>query len=326
MMKMFERHRVNQHYTDRNPRPSARAPELPKPASKPLIWPLFAVGLISLCFAFGHVLARYSFVHGVSISTAAVSRTGLAAILLLSLILIKGESVRPPGGQLPFRRFAMVAPIGLFIAVQTVAIQTSVSMMPVGIAILVFYTFPFFTGLGSGWLGDVRFDMRLAGTLLLALLGLALVVGIGNHVANWAGIGLALVAALGFTGALLLTPRLGAGMNASVRTFATMLSASVALALFGIARGDLNWPSTSAGQWGLVGLASCYAIAISTLFLLLPRLGAVQMAVLLNLEPVAVAILAWFTLGEALSFTQILGALLVVTAVLVYQIGSVRRQ
>jgi drug/metabolite transporter (DMT)-like permease len=65
-------------------------------------------------------------------------------------------------------------------------------------------------------------------------------------------------------------------------------------------------------------------MGITGLFLLLPLLGPAQTAVVLNLEPVAVAAIAWVALGETLTPLQCVGALVVVVAVIAYQL-RVRR-
>jgi drug/metabolite transporter (DMT)-like permease len=82
---------------------------------------------------------------------------------------------------------------------------------------------------------------------------------------------------------------------------------------------DVRLPRTEAGWIGLAGLALFYAGGITGLFLLLPLLGPVQSSVVLNLEPVAVAIIAWIALGEALTGAQIAGAAIVVAAVIFFQ-------
>jgi hypothetical protein len=71
-------------------------------------------------------------------------------------------------------------------------------------------------------------------------------------------------------------------------------------------------------------LSLLYAMGITGLFLLLPLLGPAQTAVVLNLEPVAVAAIAWVALGETLTPLQCVGALVVVVAVIAYQL-RVRR-
>jgi len=52
--------------------------------------------------------------------------------------------------------------------------SSGVALMPATLAILFFYTYPFFTGLGAAMLGDERFSGRLAVALVAAFAGLAL--------------------------------------------------------------------------------------------------------------------------------------------------------
>jgi len=61
------------------------------------------------------------------------------------------------------------------------------------------------------------------------------------------------------------------------------------------------------------------------LFLVLPLLGPTHTAVVLNLEPIAVAMVAWAALGEALSPMQVLGAVVVVAAVIYFQVAARRK-
>jgi drug/metabolite transporter (DMT)-like permease len=48
---------------------------------------------------------------------------------------------------------------------------------------------------------------------------------------------------------------------------------------------------------------------------LLPKLGAVNNAAVLNFEPIAVLGLAWVVLGQAVALLQILGAFIVVGSI-----------
>jgi drug/metabolite transporter (DMT)-like permease len=63
-------------------------------------------------------------------------------------------------------------------------------------------------------------------------------------------------------------------------------------------------------------LSLFYGTAITTAFTLLPRLGVVANSPVLNVEPVAALLMAWVVLGQAVSPTQVIGALLVVGAVM----------
>jgi len=51
------------------------------------------------------------------------------------------------------------------------------------------------------------------------------------------------------------------------------------------------------------------------MFVLLPRLGAVNNAAVLNFEPIAVLGLAWAILGQAVAPLQVAGACIVVGAI-----------
>jgi drug/metabolite transporter (DMT)-like permease len=281
------------------------------------VLPVLGLFGVAVSLGAGHVCARLAFTNGVNILTAATVRSLLATALLLVLLRLRGTAVLPP-----LREFKATLALGLLIAVQTLTIQVAVSLLPVTIALLVFYTYPFFTGLGAALLGDARFSWRLAAALTAAFAGLALVLGVSVEPVDPLGVAAALAASLAFSAALVLTPRLAPGLSAALRTF--FMLATVALIFSAVAAGTrgLAWPPTEAGAYGLAGLAVFYATGIIGLFLLLPLLGPVQTAVVLNLEPVVVAAIAWAALGEALTATQIVGAILVVAAVIHFQVAG----
>ncbi len=276
--------------------------------------PVLGLLAVAVTLGSGHVSARLAFTNGVNVLTAATLRSLCAVLLLAVLLRLRRTPVLP----LP-REFRGTLVLGLLIAAQTVLIQLAVALMPATLAILFFYTYPFFTGLGAALAGDEPFSGRLAIALGAAFAGLALVLGVGAAPVSLAGLAAAIGAALSFSAAVVLTPKLAPGLAAPLRTF-YMLAATAALfvAVLAATR-DVQLPASAPGWIGLTGLAVFYAAGITGLFLLLPLLGPVQSSVVLNLEPVAVAIIAWVALGEALTGTQIAGALVVVAAVIYFQ-------
>jgi drug/metabolite transporter (DMT)-like permease len=289
------------------------------PTPSRTLLPLFALVGVAFSLGTGHVCARLAFTHGVTLLTAASLRTGSAALVVFALLRLRGIPI------LPLKDGARTALLfGLLIAVQTLAVQMAVKLMPVAFAILVFYTYPLFTGLAESVLGAGRLPPRLFATLCVAFAGLALVLGVAWHGISVAGVLAALLASISFTSVLVLAPRLTPGLAAPLRTFLMMGSAASAFIAASAVTHGLAWPTEPLGTAGLIGLAGFYAIGITTLFLVLPLLGATQTAVVLNLEPVAVAMVAWAGLGESLTFTQMLGALVVVAAVIYFQLESRR--
>jgi drug/metabolite transporter (DMT)-like permease len=283
-------------------------------ARVPAFLPVLGLLAVAVTLASGHVCARLAFTNGVNVLTAATLRSLCAALLLAVLLRLRRTPVLP----LP-REFRATLGLGLLIAAQTVLIQAAVALMPATLALLCFYTYPFFTGLGAAMLGDERFSGRLGIALVAAFAGLALVLGVGAAPVSFPGFASAIGAALCFAAAIVLTPRLAPGLAAPLRTFYMLAATAVLFVAVLSATLDVQLPQSDAGWIGLAGLALFYAAGITGLFLLLPLLGPVQSSVVLNLEPVAVAVISWIALGEALTGAQVAGALLVVAAVIFFQ-------
>ena len=281
--------------------------------------PVVGLFAVAATLGSGHVCARLAFTNGVNVLTAATLRSLCAALLLFALLRLRRTPVLP----LP-RGFKATLVLGLLIAAQTVLIQLAVALMPAALAILFFYTYPFFTGLGAALAGDERFSGRLAVALVAAFAGLALVLGVGAEPVNLAGLAAAIGAALTFAAAVVLTPRLAPGLAAPLRTFYMLAATATLFVAVLAATHGVRLPSSAPGWIGLAGLALFYAAGITGLFLLLPLLGPVRSSVVLNLEPVAVAVIAWVALGEALTGTQVAGALIVVAAVIFFQATAQR--
>ena len=280
----------------------------------------FAVtGLVGVAVGLGtgHVCARLAFTHGVTVITAATVRSVCASLLLLALLALRRTSPAPRP-----REFRATLLLGVCVVAQTLLLQFAVTRLPVTLAILVFYTYPFLTSVATSLLGEHRLSARLVAALLAAFAGLALVLGVGAQPVDTVGIAAAFGASVSFTAALVLTPRLAPNLAAPMRTFCMMCTSAIVFVIAAIATGRFELPVGTAAWIGLVGLSLLYAVGIVGLFLLLPLLGPVQTAVVLNLEPVAVAAVAWLALGESLTSLQVVGALVVVIAVIAYQIRA----
>jgi drug/metabolite transporter (DMT)-like permease len=104
-----------------------------------------------------------------------------------------------------------------------------------------------------------------------------------------------------------------------LRTFFMLATTAAIFVAASVAMQSFRLPASDAAWTGLAGLTLGYALGITGLFLLLPRLGAVQTSIVLNLEPVAVAAIAWAALGEALTPLQIVGAVVVVATVILFK-------
>ena len=141
----------------------------------------------------------------------------------------------------------------------------------------------------------------------------------GDIAGRWAQIGAGVGWALGasFTFALVLyfSARSLRDVDGRLRTFYTMSAAAVLVAAAGAATDAFALPRDGAGWIGLAILTLFYGSAITALFMVLPRIRAVNNAAVMNFEPIAALALGWLILGQAVAPLQILGAFVVVGAI-----------
>lgn len=284
--------------------------------------------LLGMATVFGsnHVAARVAFEHGANVTTAvAVRSTGTAAVVFL-LMLASGVSPR-----LPRVTLARALSIGLILSVQSYCLYSAVALIPVALALLAFQTFPMVLALLSWATGGERPSRRVAMAMPVALLGLTLaldVVGSAAQAAGrWSAIGpgvlFALGASLAFAAVLFLSTRWLGEVDGRVRSFYSMLVVSVVTLVAGTATGGFSLPADGTGWVALVLLTAFYGTAITSMFVLLPKLGTVNNAGILNFEPIAVLGIAWVVLGQAVTPLQALGAFIVVGAIM--WMGSSRK-
>ncbi len=283
--------------------------------------------LLSCMFAGNHVAARVAMDHGVDVITAVAVRSLAAALVLGVLVAWRRHGGWRQAALLPRQRGVMLV-LGGLVAVQSACLYAAVARLPVGLALLVFNTFPLWAT-GAAWL---LYRSRPERAVLMAmpviLAGLALALGMvggggggGASLAQqWSGMasgvafGLSAAAAFGLV--LALTQHEVAALDGQWRSFVTLaIVGGLALGV-ALGGGGLRWPDAAAGWWGLALLSLLYGSAFTMVFTLLPRLGAVGNSPILNFEPVAALLMGWLLLGQAVAPVQWLGALLVVGAVM----------
>lgn len=289
----------------------------------PTLRPRAFITLLLLACMFGanHVAARVAFNHGLDVATAVAVRSLATAAIVALLVVAQGVPRR-----LDARQRRVLLGVGVVLSAQSLCLYSAVARLPVVLALLAFNSFPLWAALWS----RVLYKQRPARAVLLAmpviLLGLSLALdvfgaasGLGAS-GQWgrigAGVAFAVTAAAAFGLALVITQHEAAAVDGRVRTALTMgVVGAVALLVVG-AQGGPHFPSAPAGWWGLLMLTLLYGTAFTVMFTLLPRLGVVGSSPILNVEPVASLVMAWFVLGQAIAPVQVLGSLVVVAAVM----------
>ncbi len=276
--------------------------------------------LIALMMGGNHVAARIAFNNGVDVATAVVFRSLVTALAIVVILSLQRVRVR-----FSARHRRMLPLIGLLIGVQSLCLYSSVARLPVALALLAFNTCPIWTALWAWLIYRRRPERALLLAMPVILLGLTLALDVfgaasgldtsGQWARIGAGVAFALAAAGTFALALVMTQHEVADVDGRVRTATTMTMAGLVALIMVASQGGFHLPQATPGWWGLAVLTFLYGTAFTIMFTVLPKLGVVGNAAIMNVEPVFALVLAWLILSQSIAPVQVAGALLVVSAV-----------
>jgi drug/metabolite transporter (DMT)-like permease len=222
------------------------------------------------------------------------------------------------GCPLRLRR-GMLGPIlglALFQLMLSAGYLGAVAFIPVGLAVILLYTSPFFVALLSVLMHRDRLTAIKAVAMTLAFLGVLAAVGPSFAHLDPRGIVAGLTAALG----LVLMITVGGGWMQRVDPVTLNMFAAVLLVLPVAAylawTGSLRLPETGLGRLGVVGATLCFLLGTLSWALSMRLVAPIRMAVVLNLEMPMTITIGGLVLGERLRPLQLAGAALVVIAVM----------
>lgn len=122
------------------------ASSLPTPLPRHLaILLMITVGTM---FAANHVSARLAFDNGTGLLLAVLTRSGLACVILFTLVLVQKKRLWLPSGTWRWQ-----LAVGVLITIQSLSLYSAVARLPVVIALLLVNTFPIQLALLSWALG-----------------------------------------------------------------------------------------------------------------------------------------------------------------------------
>lgn len=304
------------------------------PAFSPDVLPRhLAISLLltmATLFAANHVAARVTFDDGTGLLLAVLLRSGVACLILFTLVSVQKKRLWLPPGTWPWQLAA-----GLMIAIQSVSIYSAVARLPVVVALLLINTFPIQLALLSWALGGSRPSLRSCLVMGTILLGLLVVLDIPSWIGDldamgpdWlTGIGFGLSAAFSLSCALWITEHRLAEVGSTLRSLLTMQTVFVAMIIagaLGALPGGMSLPNTSTGWTGLILLAVLYGSGFSIMFIFVPRLDMARNAPVMNFEPVASLFLGYLFLGQMLTPTQLMGGAVVVGGIIVLSLSKGR--
>jgi drug/metabolite transporter (DMT)-like permease len=279
-------------------------------------------------------LARFGADAGVDGVAFTAWRAALGVVFLAGLIAVRGAArssvvaIRGLSGR-GRASLALAAFMGLTL---NASIFTAFGLIPIALALMLFYTYPAGVVVVDVALGRERITASRLAALGLSSLGVALVLlGGVDPAAGFAFNGLGVVLGLGAAASQVVFVSVSRNGYRSVPAdaatlviLATSVVGASAIALVVGQGGDLATPFRSLDPWPILFLAGVVAAGMSSLLFLtaIRRLGGTRTGILMLLEPVVGAILAGLLLGETLRPVQLAGGGLVLLGALVLQLRS----
>lgn len=212
------------------------------------------------------------------------------------------------------KRYAALA-LGIPMGVGSYGLLGAIEVLPVSLAVVIFYTYPILVAI-TGWLtGREVFRLRFAMALLVAFAGVVLALDIVDANPDPLGVALAFMAAVMIATMYTLNDRVRADGNPQPITLHMLATTCVGYGVACIWSGDFALPHTFMSWVGFIAAPFFYTLSVSILFAVIAMIGPVRTALVLNVEPVASVILGYLLLSQRLSALQLTGVALVVGTV-----------
>lgn len=288
----------------------------------------------SICFGTSGPLVKPTMDAGLTPEQVASFRIALAAVLLLALVGV----TRPRLLVLRRADLPLLVGYGLFgVATVQLLYFAAVARIPIGVAMLLEFTSPVLVALWVRFVRRVMLPARMWVGTALALLGLAMVAEVWQGLRLDAlgllfGVGAALCAATYF---LVGERAVNAVHPVGLVTWGMVIGAVVTTVIAppwslsgDILASDATFGGMRVPVWSL--LVTCAVVSTAAAYLLsisaMRFLPANVVSVIAVCEPIVATVLAWLMLGQALSVTQAIGAVVLLVGATVVQLASRRRE
>ena len=277
-----------------------------------------AVGA-TLTFTASTVAAVFSY-EGGGEPLAAISARYIGAMLVfVPLLHFTGI-----GFILPRRERLISLALGGLAAVQAYCLYTSIAHIAVGLTFAIFYIYPILVALIAIGFRQDRITPAIVVGLMVAFAGLILVFDASAEGSNLWGSLLAVGAAVSWSIVAVASGGVMRSQDPRLFTFHLQISAGLIYLAICLIVGDIALPRTVEGWTGLIALPLFYVASMLSFFGAIALIGSIRATLLMNLEPVFAIAAGFLILGQVLTLLQLVGAALVIGAVLAVRIDKAR--
>ena len=263
------------------------------------------------------IFGKLAYDEGVGVGELLLLRFALAAAALMAVAVARGALRGLSRGSV----LAALAMGGIGYATQSGLFFSALERMDASLLALVLYTYPVLVCVVAVALGRERASARRAGALVVASTGVALVLlraASGSFDALGAAMGFGAAAA--YTVYIIVGDRVVGGVPPLVLSALVCTGSAATYLVASLVSGGPDLSFGAAGFGWIVAIALVSTVfPILTFFAGLARVGPSTAAILSVFEPVVTVALAAAAFGESLAPVQLVGAALVLSAVVVMQ-------
>ena len=204
---------------------------------------------------------------------------------------------------------------GILMAAMTYGNIGAIEFISIGMAQLIFFTFPVLIALIVAALGLESVTKMKLTIVFVAFLGLMLMLINAPEKLDWRGVTFALIASISTAVNAVLVAKYFRQINPFLSAFYFSLMALFVLAGVGIVTKAVVLPNSALGWGGAIGVAVLQTVGTPMYLYAIAQVGALKTGMGANIQPVFAILMAWILFGEVLSLQQSIGGLLVLLSI-----------
>jgi len=248
--------------TERNRRRHLSASDSALPQGRSQHW--IGSGVVILgATTFGLVTtqSRLAYDGGSNTLTVVLVRVVTFALLFGAFLFFRNQRAR-----LTLSGFIATLWMAALLMVMSAGYLGAVAYIPVSLAALIFYTFPFYVAILASLTGREPMTRTKAAALVVAFAGLVLALGPSFDELNWRGIACALAGALAMGTTVTFGGPIMRKNDPIVVNVCTNAWMALGLSVYMATTGGLALPTTGLGWFGIIGATLCYLVAFTAWF------------------------------------------------------------
>jgi len=270
-----------------------------------------SIGLLFLSglgFTLSLLIANKAFQDGINLNTSNAIRYFVATVLLIIYQKTRTKTI-----HLLSRERNISLALGIPVFMMGVGYLGATQYIPVSLAVLIFYTCPFFVAIISKFTENEPITITRLTAIILAFIGLSLALKVQSTAdLQILGIMFALMAAIGFASFITVSSLMLRTVDRQAVLLHSLAAGTLLFVLFFVLTSGAEIIVTRAGWLKVSGSGILVAFAYIAFFAGMKIIGPVKASMIMNIEPVLTIGLAAISLGERLSNIQLFGAVLVI--------------